>query len=870
MENLIKIKDLSFSYFESTKDILKSVNMEIKQGEFIVLCGKSGCGKSTLLRQLKPNMTPAGNKKGEIYFCDTLIEELSHEKQAMNIGFVSQSVENQIVTDKVWHELAFGLESLGYDNQTIRLRVAEMASFFGIQTWFHKDINELSGGQKQILNLASIMVMKPKIMILDEPTSQLDPIASSEFLSIIAKINRELSTTIILTEHKLEEVFQYATKVCVIEQGKIISTGTPKEIAYYLKENKNAMFKAMPTAMRIWSEIETQFLENDCPITTNEGRTWLYTKKDKLRINTKVFTQPVEKKIAIKAENLWFRYEKDSDDIVKGVNLEVCKGEFLAILGGNGAGKTTTLKILANIKKAQKGTVQINGSFCVLPQNPQSIFVKKTVCEDLFETFANKKIDKTTKEALVTKYVNLCEIENLLNSHPYDLSGGEQQRVALCKVLLNQPEILFLDEPTKGLDAEFKEKFSKILNSIEDLTVVMISHDIEFCAKNASQSALFFDGNIIVKTNTHDFFKNNSFYTTCANRMSSGMDINVVTDDDLLYCLGKKPEIKPVIARKPIETIKQDLKEKLPKNRKILATILAVLSIIIASNIITTSDMAQFIDGNGISNLGMQNLNKNAVLILLLIFFTIVTSKKSSKQYTHQKSEKLNHRTIIALIIIILAVPLTLYVGTKIFNNQKYYFISMLVLMECMIPFFIVFENKKPQTREIVIIAVLCALAVSSRTALFMFPQFKPVIALCIISGVAFGGETGFLVGAISMFVSNMLFSQGPWTPWQMFAMGLIGFLSGFLFKKGFLKREKISICCFGLISSILIYGGIMNSSYAFMYTKTITVDIFFAYFISGFPMDLMQGVATALYLWYLSDIMLEKLDRIKIKYDLI
>ena len=221
---MIEIKNLTFSYPEQEKQTLKNINLTVNDGEFIVLCGPSGCGKSTLLRQMKSVLAPHGRREGSISFDGVDLNDMGEREQSSKIGFVQQSPDNQIVTDKVWHELAFGLESLGCDTPTIRRRVAEMASFFGIQTWFYKNVTELSGGQKQLLNLASIMVMQPKVLILDEPTSQLDPIAASDFLATLGKINRELGTTIILTEHRLEEAFPLADRAVVMDKGEIICT----------------------------------------------------------------------------------------------------------------------------------------------------------------------------------------------------------------------------------------------------------------------------------------------------------------------------------------------------------------------------------------------------------------------------------------------------------------------------------------------------------------------------------------------------------------------------------------------------------------------------------------------------------------------
>ena len=272
MQEIFRILNFSFQYPETAAYALSDVTLSVKQGDFLVLCGPSGCGKSTLLRQLKTTLAPHGVKTGEIHFCGEPLSKVPNRTQASEIGFVQQAPEEQIVTDKVWHELAFGLESLGCETPTIRRRVAEMASFFGIQDWFYRDVAALSGGQKQLLNLAAVMVMQPKVLILDEPTSQLDPIAASDFLSVLGKLNRELGTTILLTEHRLEEALALSSRVAVMEKGSVVSTGTPAEVGKRLRAHGSSMFLAMPSAMRIWASVESA---RDCPITVREGRDFL-------------------------------------------------------------------------------------------------------------------------------------------------------------------------------------------------------------------------------------------------------------------------------------------------------------------------------------------------------------------------------------------------------------------------------------------------------------------------------------------------------------------------------------------------------------------------------------------------------------------
>ena len=545
-----QIKDLSFSYPTAKgKKSLDGVNLSVEKGEYIVLCGKSGSGKTTLLRQLKSVLAPHGKKQGEILFNGTPIEKVSQRDQSAKIGYVMQNPDDQIVTDKVWHELAFGLESLGCDQKTMRARVAEMACYFGIQDWFHRDVANLSGGQKQLLNLASIMAMQPEVLILDEPTSQLDPIAASDFLNTVRKINIELGTTVIITEHRLEDIFPYADRAIVMDGGKVIADDTPRNIGKLLHEQKNDMFAAMPTPVRVFYGAEGA---GNCPLTVREGRNWLsnaYSDPKVKALPADVLEDEVADP-ALSLKELWFRYEKDSPDVLRGVSAEVPKESLYAIVGGNGAGKSTTLKAICGICKPYRGKVKVfgkpiekykpaelfGGCLAMLPQDPKSLFVKKTVREDLMEM--------TQDERKIAEIAAICEIEGLLDSHPYDLSGGEQQRSALAKVLLTEPKLLLLDEPTKGIDSFFKEKLAAILCKLKEqgITIVMVSHDVEFCAKYADMVSMFFDGQILTTDTPRRFFGNNSFYTTAANRMSRHVFSMAVTAEDVIELCGRNRE----------------------------------------------------------------------------------------------------------------------------------------------------------------------------------------------------------------------------------------------------------------------------------------------------------------------------------------
>lgn len=587
---LFEIRNLTFTYPDQEKPALTDLNFSLKQGEFLVVCGKSGCGKSTLLRHFKTAMAPYGERKGQILFEGRELDAVSVREQGARIGYVLQSPDNQLVTDKVWHELAFGLENLGYETGTIRLRVAEMASFFGIQTWFEKNVEELSGGQKQLLNLAAVMAMQPDLLVLDEPTSQLDPLAAGDFLATLRKINAELGTTILLIEHRLEEVLAYADRVLVMENGGILALDAPEKLPSLIRDND--MFQAMPVPMRIFEELSG---EGDSPVTVREGREWLeeWREEKKTSENScKNQAETVEKmsddrdrelaeklsdtqesetvdtlvkgrktslfglfskksakrsddqqpQTVLEARDVWFRYEKELPDVVRDLNLKVQKGELYCLLGGNGTGKSTTLRLLGRIKKPYRGKLFLNekelGTYReselygkllgILPQNPQSLFVKDTVEKDLREMSGDTE--------RLRDVIEKTEIRHLLGSHPYDLSGGEQQRAALAKVLLLDPEIILLDEPTKGLDGFYKKKLAQILKGLtaEGKTILMVSHDIEFCAEYGDTCALFFHGSVVTSAPAREFFAGNSFYTTAANRMARKWYPDAVTAKDVI------------------------------------------------------------------------------------------------------------------------------------------------------------------------------------------------------------------------------------------------------------------------------------------------------------------------------------------------
>lgn len=544
---LLKFKNLDFSYAGSRRNVLKDINLAVESGEFILIAGASGSGKTTLMKHMINSMVPCGRRTGEMYIADGLF-----------VGYVGQNPDDQIVTDKVWHELSFGLENMGLPSDEIRRRSAETAAYFGISGWYHRETDKLSGGQKQILNLAAVMAMKPAVLVLDEPAAQLDPIAAEHFLDTVLKLNRELGTTIVMSEHYTERIFSEADRVIIMNDGRIVQQGSPAYVAGRLSEADSHSRFWLPVAAQIAltalnmrsgaseKEADTPIEELlALPLTTRDGRRWISE-----LLNGRIVDKDVsgsgeikEKKVStVVAKDVIFRYSRYDANVIEKLSFKAYKGEVLALLGGNGSGKTTLLKLIAGVRKCVGGSIKCTEKTVLLAQNPIAMFTEISVEEELAEIMTDKgniwanALSREEKIAQIDEMLDFMGLQEVRTNNPLDISGGQQQKLALAKALLLKPDILLLDEPAKGIDPVFKKELGVLLRRLaaDGKTIILVSHDLEFCGEYADRCGLLFDGQIVSLSDTKPFFTGNSYYTTVAGRLTEGLLDGCVTGADVV------------------------------------------------------------------------------------------------------------------------------------------------------------------------------------------------------------------------------------------------------------------------------------------------------------------------------------------------
>ncbi|MEG1559427.1 MAG: ATP-binding cassette domain-containing protein [Clostridia bacterium] len=793
----VAFQNLSFIYNGAKKIALKNINLSIKEGEYVVVIGESGSGKTTLLRHLKQALCPHGIRTGSVSIFGS--DNLSPRDDALNIGFVVQDADAQAVCDTVLREIQFALLNLGFSDEDIRARTAETVGFLSIDSLLNKKISELSGGQKQLVNLASVMILRPKILILDEPTAQLDPIAANDFLSAVKRLNSEFGVTVILSEHRLETVMPEADMVIVLENGNLLAFDTPNAIGKFLRNSKNPLLFSMPAPIYVYSQIESTL---PCPLTVAEGRRFL----SDITNNTEpkaLFLDNEESKgeIALEIKNAWFRYEKNSPDILKGLDFYAKKGEITAIMGGNGLGKTTLLKVIAGINPVYRGKVNVfpekpnRGSIALLPQDASVLFLHETVRAELNFYM----VDEIYREEMITAF----KLGALLDMHPFDLSGGERQRLALAIILSKKPEICLLDEPTRGMDANFKHFLTKTLKSL-NTTFIIVTHDAEFCAETADTTALFFDGGIVCQKRTRAVFMDNCYYTTAASRMARHVFSDAITSDEIVFGITGNPE----------------------------------------------SQIFSHIDN--------KTIDKRSDFEAT----TIEPSKKETKSRMKKLVSK--NKTLPITLLSLALIPIVIAITYIL--NINYYFTSVLIAILTIVPFWVSFSNRPHKAREVVLIAVLIAIAVASRVAFFFAPSFKPMGAFIIIAGICFGANTGFMVGSVSALVSNFFFGQGPFTPFQMLGFALIGLFAGLIFNK---RRNLIFVSVYSFLSTFVIYGLIVDFNSILMLGVPLTFYAMLPVYLAGVPLNLIHALAVFLCTLFIFKPVEKKLSRVVRKYSL-
>ena len=515
---LIEFNNFSFKYNESEDNILSDINLEVESGDFVLICGPSGCGKTTLLSNLKKELLPNGIRSGEVKYDNCSVGDLDDLVSACDIGYLFQNPDAQIVTDSVIQEIAFPLENIGTPTEEIRNRISELVSFFGINEILHKNVDELSNGQKQLVNLCSLLVLRPKVLILDEPLSQLDPITSYKILSIIRRLNEEFSITIIMSEHQLDNIFPLCDKVVFLNNGQIEFNDNPRDVCKNMKDDM-VYGHFLPSVCKIYKLLvdNNPSLANlDIPLNIREARRFLNkVPSDIITSSCNLeFSYDSSNETLIKMKNVYFAYEKHNL-IIKNLNFDLRKGDYAAIVGSNGCGKSTLLQILTGLIDPIKGKVKSKKDLSVayVHQNPMIHFSHDTVKEELVEDNENNSNFKNL--------VEFFQIEDLLNQHPYDCSGGEQQKIVIVKALLKNPDVLVLDEPTKCLDPISSKIISDKLKTLhnEGLTIIMVSHDLDFVANNFNRCLMLFDKTIQVDNHPKNIFVENNFYTTFVNRM---------------------------------------------------------------------------------------------------------------------------------------------------------------------------------------------------------------------------------------------------------------------------------------------------------------------------------------------------------------
>lgn len=535
----IEIKNLNYWYPKTDKESLKNVNLNLEKGEILLISGKSGSGKSTLAKAIcgsVPNFY-GGTIGGEILINGTNIGKISHSKRASEITMVFQDPERQLMMDKVHREIAFGLENIGAAEKQIKRRVFEALEFSNIMELAFRDIKTLSGGQKQRVAITSAIAYLPKCIILDEPTSQLDPASAEEVVNLVKKINAELGITIIVIDHRIDKWFEAANKIAIMERGELIFYGD--KMKYYYGDNKE-IEEFLPTIFKVSKALnfhEPPKSFRDLRLQINNSS---FTGGSNNLQDTNIYNEQNEDIVKIKK----FSCSYDKVEAVKSVNLTIKKGSFNCILGHNGAGKSTFLKALMGLIK-YTGSIELAGNeikklkpydiakkIGYVSQNPNDYISKDTVYEELKFTLDNYGIKDEEK---IEKTLKLLDLYKLKDRNPRDISGGEKQRTAIASILVLEPEIILLDEPTRGLNIGLKKNLGKLLKKLQEknITIILVTHDIEFAAEFSDNFILMCNGEVTAKGNINEVLGNGIYYTTSVNKLFRDSIENIFLLDEI-------------------------------------------------------------------------------------------------------------------------------------------------------------------------------------------------------------------------------------------------------------------------------------------------------------------------------------------------
>ena len=778
---VVEVAGYAFAYpatgSRAARPALENVVLSVEEGAFCVLSGPTGCGKTTLLRSLKPELAPVGEKRGSITVlgcqllrdgCDVAVDA---RFSAARIGYVMQDPGAQIVTDTVWHELAFGLESLGCEPNEMRRRVAEVAHFFGIEPWVHRATENLSGGQKQLVNLAGALALRPRLLLLDEPTAQLDPYARRQFAQLLGRVNRELNITVVMATHAPEEVADFVTQQ--VAMGPMAPLAPRAEVERRLLVAPRARWEALCAAAdgaeghaagekrasglpaggrgavgRAAGEKASDDPSTDDKLPEGAG----FAAPARGRVSSRAFSRaghgaprpklppagamPRPGAWALIAREAYVRYGKNDPWVLRGVNVAVRAGGVHAFVGGNGCGKSTLLRLLAGVAKPQRGSVEnaLTGAQALLPQDPKALLVCDTVAEELAEWRGRCGYTPEDERAALER----AGLSDCADRHPYDLSGGQQQKLALAKVLLARPQLLLLDEPTKGLDAWAAAEVVRTLRALASAgrTVVVVTHDLDFALACADEVSLVFDGELACTEPSPRFFADNLVYRPSERARLYGALLAGEKDGGGLGDGGAKTGSHGL---------------SVPDAPQVPEPCRAPAIVLPASR---------------------EREKKGASAVRF--------SPESGTARQEAPRRVALWRGVALEVLAVAGVPLALGVCTAA-RVQHAALLSFAVVLAALALFFARYERAAPRLRDVMPTVVLAACAAAGRVLFGAVPDFKPVSAIAIIAGAVFGRQSGFMTGALAALVSNFFLGQGPWTPWQMYAWGLVGYVGGVL-----------------------------------------------------------------------------------------